>query len=60
MEAINRKNPADRTFIAGLNDHRITLYARSLAAGKMLAVNHFRPARNKQGLVWITIAHEEG
>jgi hypothetical protein len=60
MEIINQKNPDDRAYIAGLNDHRIGLYARSLAAGKMLAVTHFRPARNKQGLVWITLAHEEG
>lgn len=60
METINEKSPDDRAYIAGLNGRKIGLYAPNLYAGKLLAIRHFKPAKGKKDLVWITIAHEEG
>ena len=60
METINEKSSNDRAYIAGLNDRRIGLYAPSLYAGKELAIRHLKPGKKHMGLVWITVAHEEG
>jgi hypothetical protein len=59
MEIINEKSPDDRAYIAGVNDRKIGLYAKSLYAGKELAIRHLKPGKKHLGLVWITVAHEE-
>lgn len=60
METINQKSPDDRAYIAGLNNRKIGLYARSLAAGKKIALEYFQPTHRRRDMVWIAIAHEEG
>jgi hypothetical protein len=60
METINEKSPDARAYIAGLNDRKIGLYASSLYAGKQLAIRYFKPNKKNMGLLWISVAYEEG
>lgn len=47
MTAINKKGPIDRPYIAGFMGVKIELYARSQAAAKQIAVEHFKPKKKK-------------
>lgn len=62
MSRINiskRKGPADHPYIAGFDGKpMVELYAPSLAAAKQTAVEHFKPSKKKQHLVWVELAKD--
>ena len=53
MEYINKKGPADNPYIAGFNNQKVYLYAKSLAAAKQKAVEYFKPKKKQLGLIWV-------
>jgi hypothetical protein len=55
MDFINKKDVIDRPYIAGFKDQKVALYARSLAAAKQTAVEHFRPKKRDKGLLWVEL-----
>ena len=58
MKTINTKGPADYPYIAGFKGEKVGLYAKSLAAAKQAAVEHFKPKKKDAGLLWVEFAEE--
>ncbi len=59
MKTINAKGLADFPYIAGFKSEKVGLYARSLAAAKQTAVEHFKPKKKDAGLLWVELAQED-
>lgn len=53
METINKKGPIDELYVAGYKGVKIEVYARSIAAAKQKAIEHFKPKKTEKGLIWI-------
>lgn len=45
-------------YIAGLNSKRVEIHAKTLAAAKQMAIDHFRPKKKDLGLLWVELASE--
>lgn len=53
---INERSTGDHGYVAGFMNERVGIYARSLAAAKQKAVEHFKPKKRNAGLLWTELA----
>lgn len=58
-EPINKKEPGNKPYIAGLNGKTIGFYAAGLWPAKQFAIAHFKPKKKETGLLWVELAEEE-
>lgn len=56
IEPINEKNEGDCGYVAGYNDRKVAIYARSLLAAKEIAIAHLKVPKKGLGLVWVNLA----
>jgi hypothetical protein len=56
MEAINKQGPLDHGYVAGFQDKRVGVYARSMLEAKQRAVEHFKPKKSAAHMVWVELA----
>lgn len=56
IKPINEKTDGDCGYVAGYNNRKIALYAKSLSAAKDLAVAYLKVPKKGLGLVWVNLA----
>jgi hypothetical protein len=54
--AINEKQPGDYGYVAFFERQRAEIYAPSLYAAKVRALEHFKPSKKRAHMVSVTLA----
>jgi len=58
IKPINQKSEGDLGYVAGYNNRKIAIYAKSLIAAKDIAIAHLKVPKKGLGLVWVTLAED--